>query len=116
MEDKYYENLKEKALKIEIYDKAKNYAKDKNKANAYFEMGELLSNAGREYGKNIINNYSDKLVHDVGKKYNYRTLYRMRKFYETYKDLSILPMALAKLPRSFNCLLIDKVKDENKRI
>ncbi len=86
MKDKYYIKLKEKALKVEIYDRARDYAKDKNKVNAYFEMGELLSKAGREYGKSIINNYSEKLMIEVGKKYNYRTLYRMRKFYELFKS------------------------------
>ena len=30
-------------------------------------MGELLFKAGREYGKNIINNYSEKLMIEVGK-------------------------------------------------
>ena len=41
---------------------------------------------------------------------------RIRKIYETYGDLSNLPTALAKLPWSFNCLLIDKVTEINKRI
>ncbi len=68
MNDKYYDELKEKALKVEIYNKARDYAKDKHKVSAYFEMGELLSKAGREYGKNIINNYSKKLMIEVGKK------------------------------------------------
>ena len=40
----------------------------------------------------------------------------MKKFYEEYCDLSILPTPLAKLPWSFNCLLIDKVKPMDKRI
>lgn len=86
MEDRYYVELKAKALKVEIYDKARDYAKDRNKVNAYLEMGELLSKAGKEYGKNIINNYSEKLMIEVGKKYNYRTLYRMRKFYELFNN------------------------------
>ena len=34
----------------------------------------------------------------------------MRKFYEIYKDIGNLPPAVAKLPWSFNCLLIDKIK------
>ena len=76
--------MKGKTLKIETYDRARDYAKDKNKVNAYFEMGEILSKAGKEYGKNVINNYSEKLMIEVGKKYNYRTLYRMRKFYEIF--------------------------------
>ena len=92
MEDKYYIELKEKALKVEIYDRARDYAKDKNKVNVYFEMGELLSKAGREYGKNIINNYSKKLMIEVGKKYNYRTLYRMRKFYELFSNEKLTTM------------------------
>lgn len=92
MEDKYYIELKEKALKVEIYDRARDYAKDKNKVNVYFGMGELLSKAGREYGKNIINNYSEKLMIEVGKKYNYRTLYRMRKFYELFNGGKLTTM------------------------
>ena len=92
MEDKYYAELKEKALKVEVYNKAKDYAKDKNRVNAYFEMGELLSKAGKEYGKNIINNYSEKLMIEVEKKYNYRTLYRMRKFYEVFKSEKLTPL------------------------
>ena len=92
MEDKYYIELKEKALRVEIYDRARDYAKDKNKVNVYFEMGELLSKAGREYGKNIINNYSEKLMIEVGKKYNYRTLYRMRKFYELFNREKLTTM------------------------
>ena len=50
------------------------------------KLGEALFKAGREYGKNIINNYSEKLMIEVGKKYNYRTLYRMRKFYELFSN------------------------------
>ena len=51
MEDKYYFELKEKALKVEIFDKARDYAKDKNKVNAYFEMGELLFKREENMGK-----------------------------------------------------------------
>ena len=39
----------------------------------------------------------------------------MKKFYEEYKDLSNLPMALAKLPWSHNNLLLDKIKKLNVR-
>ena len=82
MEEQYYISIKEKLLKSEIYDKARDYAKDRNKVKVYFETGELLSKAGKNYGKNIIKQYSEKLMLEVGNKYNYRTLYRMRKFYE----------------------------------
>ena len=40
----------------------------------------------------------------------------MRKFYETYKDLSNLPTALAKLPWTHNSILVERISDENKRI
>ena len=65
----YYNEIKEKIIKVELYDKAKDYAKDRNKVNVYFEIGKLLSEAGKEYGKNIIKQYSEKLMNEVGKKY-----------------------------------------------
>ena len=80
----YYNEIKEKLIKSEIYDSVKDYSKDKNKVLTYFEIGKLLSEAGKEYGKNIIKQYSEKLMIEVGKKYNESTLYKMRKFYEIF--------------------------------
>ena len=88
----YYDEIKEKLINSEIYDKAKNYAKDRNKVKVYFEIGKLLNEAGKEYGKNIIKQYSEKLMVEVGKKYNERTLYRMRKFYEIFSNEKLTPM------------------------
>ena len=82
----YYDEIKEKLLKNEIYAKVKDYSKERNKVLTYFEVGKLLSEAGKEYGKNIIGQYADKLVNEVGKKYNLRTLYNMRKFYELFSN------------------------------
>ena len=82
----YYDEIKEKLLKSEIYDRAKDYSKDRNKVMVYFEIGKLLSEAGKEYGKNIIKQYSEKLMIEVGKKYNERTLRRIRQFYETFSS------------------------------
>jgi len=82
----YYDEIREKLLKSEIYDRVKDYSKDRNKVKVYFEIGKLLSEAGREYGKNIIKQYSLKLVIDVGKKYNERNLRYMRKFYELFEN------------------------------
>ena len=59
MEEKYYISIKEKILQSEIYDKARDYAKDRNKVKVYFEIGKLLSNAGKDYGKNIIKQYEN---------------------------------------------------------
>ena len=71
----------------------------------------------------IINDIVCKKIYNIALKADFpdakgfspRNLARMRKFYETYRDLSILPTALAKLPWSFNCLLIDRVNDSEKR-
>ena len=82
----YYNEIKEKLIKSEIYDKAKDYSKDRHKVGVYFEIGELLSKAGKEYGKNIIRQYSEKLMIEVGKKYNERTLRRIRQFYDVFTN------------------------------
>ncbi len=82
----YYKEIKDKLIKNEIYDRVKDYAKDKNKVSVYFETGKLLSEAGKEYGKNIIKQYSEKLIIEVGKKYNERTLRRIRQFYEIFSN------------------------------
>ena len=82
----YYNEIKERLIQSEIYDRVKDYSKERNKIKVYFEIGKLLSEAGKEYGKNIIKQYSEKLVIEVGKKYNISTLYRMRKFYEIFSN------------------------------
>lgn len=54
--------------------KAKNYSKERNRIMTYFEVGKLLSDAGKHYGKDVIGEYSKMLIIEVGKKYNDRTL------------------------------------------
>ena len=82
----------------------------------YFRIGKVISE-NQKYGNNFINTLSASLKADFpdAKGFSPRNLARMRKFYETYRDLSNLPTALAKLPWSFNCLLIDRVNDSEKR-
>ena len=88
----YYNEIKEKLIKSEIYDRTKDYSKDRHKVSVYFETGKLLSEAGKEYGKNIIKQYSKSLMLEVGKKYNERTLYGMRKFYEVFSNEKLNPL------------------------
>ena len=88
----YYNEIKKNLIKCEIYDKVKDFAKNKNRVITYFENGKLLYEAGSTYGKNIIKQYSEKLMIEVGKKYNERTLYRMRKFYEVFKSEKLTPL------------------------
>ena len=77
----YYNEIKNKIIDNEIYSKVKDYSKEKHRVITYFEIGKLLTEAGGKYGDNIIDEYSKKLVIDVGKKYNRRTLFRMKQFY-----------------------------------
>ena len=78
----YYNEIKNKLIDNEIYIKVKDYSKERYKVITYYEIGRLLNEAGGKYGDNIINEYSSKLVIEVGKKYNRRTLFRMRQFYK----------------------------------
>ena len=88
----YYNEIKNKIIDNEIYSKVKDYSKERHKVITYYEIGRLLNEAGKEYGKNIIKQYSEKLVIEVGKKYNERTLYGMRKFYEVFSDEKLNPL------------------------
>ena len=89
----YYDEIKEKLLKNEVYTKVKDYSKERNKFLTYFEVGKLLSEAGKEYGNDIIGSYAEKLAIEVGKKYNVRTLRRIRQFYNVFKDEKWSPSA-----------------------
>ena len=89
----YYDEIKEKLLKNENYAKVKDYSKERNKVLTYFEVGKLLSEAGKEYGNNIISSYAEKLVNEVGKKYNRSTLFRMKQFYNIFSDEKVAPLA-----------------------
>ena len=80
----YYEEIKNKIIDNEAYEKVKDYSKERHRVITYYEIGKLLNEAGGKYGDNVINEYSKKLVVEVGKKYNRRTLFRMRQFYRTF--------------------------------
>ena len=108
----YYNEIKEKLIKSEIYDKAKDYSKDKHKVSVYFETGKLLSEAGKEYGKNIIKQYSEKLMIEVGKKYKVSNLYKMRKFYEVFSDEKLYPLGTKLCWSHYRELLTIKNIDE----
>ena len=101
----YYDEIKQKLLKNEIYAKVKDYSKERNKVLTYYEVGKFLSEAGKEYGNDIIGSYADKLVNEVGKKYNCRTLRRIRQFYNIFSDTKWSPM-VTKLTWSHYILLL----------
>ena len=87
MIDKYYKEIKNNLIDDDIYSKVKDYSKEKHKVETYFKNGELLNYAGNHYGEKIIKEYSQKLIKEVNKKYNERTLRRMRQFYRRFCDI-----------------------------
>ena len=89
----YYDEIKNKLIDNELYSRVKDYSKEKNKVITYFEIGKILNEAGGKYGDKIIDEYSKKLVVEVGKKYNRRTLFRMKQFYNMFNDEKVSPLA-----------------------
>ena len=96
----------------EIYSKAKEYSKERHKVITYFEVGKLLDEAGSKYGDNILNDYSNRLVIEFGKKYNERTLRRIRQYYRIFKNEKWSPLA-TKLSWSHYSEVLS-IKDEEK--
>lgn len=82
----YYDEIKNKLTQEEIYARVKEYAKERHKVKTYFEIGKMLSEAGKHYGKDIIGKYALRLQKEVGKKYNKRTLFRMRQLYYIFNN------------------------------
>ena len=89
----YYNEIKNKIIDNEVYTKVKDYSKERHKVITYFEIGKLLNEAGGKYGDNIIDEYSKKLVVEVGKKYNRRTLFRMKQFYSVFSNEKVSQLA-----------------------
>ena len=108
----YYSNIKQKLLDNEIYSRVKDYSKERHKVITYFEIGKLLNEAGGKYGDKIIEEYSKKLMIEVGKKYNKRTLFRMKQFYNVFRNEKVSPL-VSQLNWS-HCLILLPIKDINK--
>jgi len=83
----------------------------------YFRLGKIIDENSK-YGNNFIKDLSMELKLEFPnmKGLSPRNLSRMRVFYKEYKDLSILPATLAKLPWTHNYTLIEKEKDKSKRM
>ncbi len=101
----YYNEIKNKIIDNEVYTKVKDYSKERHRVTTYFEIGRLLNEAGGKYGDNIIDEYSKRLVLEVGKKYNRRTLFRMKQFYKVFSNKKVSTL-LTQLSWSHYLLLI----------
>ena len=77
----YYNEIKNELINNEINRKVKNYLINRSDLNAYYNVGKLLLEAGKNYGEGIIKEYSIKLTNDLNVKYDVSSLNKMRKFY-----------------------------------
>lgn len=74
----YYKEIKTEIINNEITKKIKDYSKNKSDLTTYYNVGKLLSEAGKHYGEGIIKEYSNKLSKDLNKKYSVTTLSYMK--------------------------------------
>ena len=89
----YYNEIKNELVNNEIYKRVKDYSKNRHDLSTYYNVGKLLSEAGKSYGDGIIKEYSRRLTSELGKKYDVRTLRRIRQFYLFFKEQKWSPVA-----------------------
>ena len=116
----YYNEIKNELINNEVNRKIKDYSKNRSDLNTYYNVGKMLSEAGKHYGEGIIKEYSKKLTNELGKNYSVRLLYRILKYYN-FITTAKLPTLSAKLSWShYDEILrfddINKIKYYIKRI
>ena len=91
----YYNEIKNELVNNEINKKIKNYSINKNSLNTYYNIGKILSEAGKHYGEGIIKEYSKKLTNELGKGYSKRNLWLMLRFYQLKEKVQTLSAQLS---------------------
>ena len=112
LKDNYYSEIKERLLEDIAYSAIKDMSKERHRLETYYDVGKMLAEAGKHYGNNIIGKYAEKLITEVGRKYDKSTLYKIRKFYLVFSNEKVAPLA-PHLTWS-HCLLLLPLKDINK--
>lgn len=105
----YYNEIKNELIKNEINKKIKDYSKNRYELQRYYNVGKLLSEAGKHYGEGIIKEYSKKLVEELDKKYSVRYLFDIKRLFLFSK---VHPLD-AQLTMSHYRILF-AIKDDNK--
>ena len=80
----YYNEIKTELINNEITKRVKDYSKNRSDLNTYYNVGKLLSEAGKHYGEGIIKEYSDRLSSELNIKYSVRTLYKIIKYFNIF--------------------------------
>ena len=88
-ENEYYNEIKNLIIDNEINRKVKEYTINKTDLETKYNIGKMLSEAGKHYGEGIIKKYSIKLTNEFGKGYSERSLKYMRKFYDFQKGQAL---------------------------
>ena len=91
----YYEDIKNELINNEINRKIKNYSINRSDLNTYYNVGKMLSEAGKHYGEGIIKEYSKRLTNELGKGYSKRNLWLMLKFYIFVEKMQTLSTQLS---------------------
>ena len=91
----YYNEIKNELINNEINRKVKNYSINKRDLNTYYNVGKMLSEAGKHYGEGIIKEYSKRLTIELGKGYSKRNLWLMLKFYQLKEKMQTVSAQLS---------------------
>ena len=86
----YYNEIKQELMNNEINRKVKNYSITKSDLNTCYNVGKMLSEAGKHYGEGIIKEYSKKLTSELGKGYTESRLRYFRRFYDVFSKCTTL--------------------------
>ncbi len=95
MINNYYDEIKNELITNEVYKKVKDYSKNRNELSTYYNVGKLLSEAGKHYGNGIIKDYSIRLTRELGRGYSKRNLWLMLKFFEVKEKVQTVSAELS---------------------
>ena len=101
----YYNEIKTEIINNEITKKVKDYSKNRSDLSTYYNVGKLLSEAGKHYGEGIIKEYSKRLTKDLNKKYTKSSLYNMLNFFKLIENIKFQTLS-GKLSYSHYCELL----------
>ena len=85
----YYNEIKTELINNEITKRVKDYSKNRSDLTTYYNVGKLLSEAGKHYGEGIIKEYSKRLTNEFGKGYTMTNLKYFRQFYVFTKSHTV---------------------------
>ena len=93
-EKEYYNEIKDLIINNEVNKRVKNYFINRSDLETKYNIGKLLSEAGKHYGEGIIKEYSKKLTNELGKGYTFTALTRMKKLFILLEKLATVSQQL----------------------